>query len=149
MRREQPHHTATIRREWIYNRKRSDRRRHIHRNAMRGIVELRQRIGEIAGLTAELRADRICLELPLSADRELNEHSGERCQKEHQQGNERVTAEGVAAASVAPSAAEEQREVCEITDRARQRRRERLHEHVAILDVRELVCKHTAKLRRR
>src|SRR5687767_10492656 len=64
--------TCAERRERVHLREWCSSRRDAHRDAMRGHVELRQRVGQRQRTPADLRADRVGLELPLPADRELN-----------------------------------------------------------------------------
>src|SRR5262245_36192853 len=83
MSREERGDTTAISRERVYLRQRRNRGRDVHGNSMRRGVELTERVRERARTTADLRANRVRLELALTTDRELDQHGGNRSEDRH------------------------------------------------------------------
>jgi hypothetical protein len=95
----------------------------------------------------QLRAGRVCQVLALPRDRKLEQHCSDRSDDDRQQRPDEPDRAGVLVVS-----AEQKRELQDVRDRgdrARHHGRDRRHEDVAVLDVRELVGEHTPHLLRR
>ena len=130
---------AAVGRERVHLRERRGGRRHLHRDPLRHRVEPAERVGQRHRPAEDLGADPVGLELPLARDGELDQHRADRREQQQRELRDRV------AVVVAPPAAE-QEQVGQVADRAGDAGGERGDQHVAVLDVRQLVRDHALEL---
>ena len=116
---------------------------HLHRDRLRTALERGERLRERPSFTEQLGRGGVGEVLALARDRELQEHRRDRRDQDRSERTDE--AERI----VVVVAAEEERELQEVRDRSDRRadhRRDRHDEHVAVLDVRELMREHAADL---
>ena len=108
------------------------RRRHVHGDLVREVVQPDEGVGQRHGPAQDQGAHPIRLELPLAGDGELNQHRADRSQQDQRQLGERMSTFVVLAAA-------EHQQVGKVAERPGDARGHGGNEHVPVLDVGQLV----------